>query len=110
MAKWLLIVETNCNDASKEKEFNEWYNSVHVLDVLGVPGIQRATRYENSNAGEGRGKFVALYEIDAEDIGATMADLQAGMAKWTEQGRVFEGLTIASGTILQQIHAPVDSK
>ena len=29
----LLLALTNCNDPSKEDEFNTWYNDVHIPDV-----------------------------------------------------------------------------
>jgi hypothetical protein len=34
MAKWLLIVETNCSDPARESEFDEWYDRIHLPDVL----------------------------------------------------------------------------
>ena len=31
MDRWLIVVQTNCTDPSKEKEFNEWYDNVHAI-------------------------------------------------------------------------------
>ena len=67
MERWLLTVESNSSDPAREKEFNEWYDNVHLPDVLRIPGIMRAARYENSNATEGQGKFLAFYEIETAD-------------------------------------------
>jgi hypothetical protein len=108
MERWLMIVETNCNDFSQEKEFNEWYDNVHLQDVLSVDGIVRASRYENSNPTEGRGKYLALYEIESADVSQVMASLSDGMTKWTEQGRISELVTILSGRLYRQITPPVE--
>jgi len=53
MEKWVYLVYTNCLDPSREKEYHEWYNQVHLPDVLETPGFKRATRYENSEPAEG---------------------------------------------------------
>ena len=110
MERWLLAVESNCNDPAREKEFNDWYDNVHLPDVLAIPGIMRATRYENSNAAEGQGKFLAFYEIETTDAPQVLADLNNGMVKWTEQGRISELLTIAAGGLYRQITAPIERK
>jgi len=110
MEKWLLAVETNCKDSSKEEEFNEWYNNIHVPDILEIPGIIRATRYENSNPAEGRGKYMALYEIEADDFGQVMVALQEKFGELTQQGRISEQVAIVTGTPFRHILGPVDSK
>lgn len=110
MEKWLLAVETNCNNPSQEKEFNEWYDNTHLRDILSIPGIQRAARYESGNPVEGQGKFLALYEIETEDALQVLAELSEGMTRWTEQGRISELVTILSASLYRQITAPVESK
>lgn len=40
----LLLVFTNPVDG-REAEFNEWYDTVHVPEVLAVPGVVAARRY-----------------------------------------------------------------
>jgi hypothetical protein len=45
MEKWLMLVETNCKDDARTSEFNTWYDTVHVPDVLGCPVHKRAARY-----------------------------------------------------------------
>lgn len=110
MERWLLIVETNCNDFTQEREFNEWYDNIHLQDIVTVPGIVRASRYENSNPTENQGKFLALYEIETDDVPNVMASLSDGMTTWTEQGRVSELVTILTGRLYRQITPPVEGK
>ena len=102
MAKWLLVVETNSNDPAREVEFNDWYDNIHLPDVLEAPGVIKATRYENLNPSEGKGKFLALYDIEADDIDQVMKALREIMAKKREEGRMttlLEG--VSSGTYKQ---------
>ena len=37
--------------ADKEKEFNRWYNEEHLAELLSVPGILNAARYEAVRSG-----------------------------------------------------------
>jgi hypothetical protein len=110
LEKWLLAVETNCADPSRETEYNQWYDSIQVSDILETPGILRATRYENGNPREGQGKFLVLYEIETEDIGQTLA-LEWDIAlKKAGQGRSSDLKVMVSASVYRQIGAPVESK
>ena len=103
MEKWLMSVESNCSDPSKEAEFNEWYDKIHLPDILETPGFLRASRYENANPGEGQGKYLALYEIETEDIGLTMVAFGENVNKKTEQGRLSELVAAVGGGLYRQI-------
>ena len=87
MAKWILVVETNCSDATRETEFHEWYNKTHIPDILETPGFIRATRYENIETAEGKGKFLSIYEIETDDINTFMKIHRDNMDKKRAEGR-----------------------
>jgi hypothetical protein len=110
MERWLLTVETNCADPSKEKEFNKWYDTIHLTDILETPGIVRASRYEKSNPAEGQGKYLAIYEIETENVEQTMAAFGERVNKIIEQGRMSELAVILGGGLYKQITAPIKSK
>jgi hypothetical protein len=88
MARYILEVRTNCNDPEKEAEYNDWYNNTHLPDVLETPGVVRATRYENIDPAEGEAKFVAIYEIETDDIDTFMKTLNENIQKKREAGRM----------------------
>lgn len=50
----------------REEEFNDWYNKVHIPDVLKFPGILSARRYK-AIMGEDRWQYLACYEFESED-------------------------------------------
>ncbi|HLY82785.1 MAG TPA: hypothetical protein VKQ71_07360 [Acidimicrobiales bacterium] len=71
MAKGVLIVHSNPVDPSRDDEFNQWYDNVHVPDVKKVPGIVGARRFKTLGPGATH-RYVAIYEIDADDVGGVM--------------------------------------
>ena len=72
MTRWIRIVESNCRDTSREEEFNDWYDNIHLPDVLETPGFVAATRYVIREPQDDRGKYVAVYEIETDDFEQTM--------------------------------------
>ncbi len=105
MAKWLLVVESNCTDAAREGEFNEWYNKTHLPDVLQTPGFIRAARYESSEPLAGKAKFLATYEIETDDIGKVLKAHSDNMAKKRAEGRFSELIVVASRAVYSQVSA-----
>ena len=73
MEKWLNLIETECADSSQEKRWNEWYDNIHLPEILQTPGYVAATRYKAENPKTGRGKYLCIYEIETDDISKTMA-------------------------------------
>jgi hypothetical protein len=103
MAKWLLVVETRPADATREAEFNEWYDKIHVPDVLETPGFIKAIRYENTEPSEEKAKFLATYEIEADDIDEAMKSMRANLDKKKAEGRYTELLEVVSRGVYRQI-------
>ncbi|MFC1954834.1 DUF4286 family protein [Chloroflexota bacterium] len=92
MVNWLLAVESECNDPAREDEFKEWYEKTHFTDVMETPGFIKATLYELVQPTDGKAKFIAIYEIAAEDIDTVMETHQENMKNKREAGR-FSSLT-----------------
>ena len=103
MERWLFTVESNCSDPAREQEFNDWYDRVHVPDILETPGFVRAARYENTNPSEGQGKFVAMYEIETEDLAQTLAAFTEKLNSKAAQGRMLDVLVAVGGGLYRQL-------
>jgi len=60
----------------KENEFNTWYDNQHIPDVLNVLGFVGAKRYvqADSQMGAVSHKYICVYDIDTDDLNATLAD------------------------------------
>lgn len=82
MKNCVLVVYSNPVDG-REDEYNDWYNRIHLPDVLKVPGFVSAQRFEISgSAGFGNGgpgntgwRYLAIYEFATDDPAAAFAAL-----------------------------------
>ena len=109
MERWLLTVESNAVDPSREKDLNDWYDSIHVPDILETPGFVRAVRYENTNPSGGQGKFVAMYEIETDDLARTMEEFTEQVNSRAAQGRMSDAVVAVGGALYRQITPPMES-
>ena len=80
MGKHVLVVFTNPVEG-KEATYNDWYDNRHLPDVLDVPGFVSAQRFRLSDTQRAAGPFprryLALYEIETDDLKQTLATLGA---------------------------------
>ena len=77
MSKFILIALTNCTNPAREAEFNDWYTNVHVQDALKNPAFLSGTSYRLIDQplwGDGRNQYLAIYEMEADDPAAWMAN------------------------------------
>ncbi len=71
MKKCVLLVMTNAVEG-RESEFNEWYTSTHIRDLLKVTGVVSAQRFQCRAGNEAFG-FLALYELETDDPEGVLA-------------------------------------
>ena len=79
--KYTFVVLTNPTPG-KEEEFNRWYNEQHIPDVLQARGFVAAQRFRLADQGNAPDadrshKYLALYEIETDDIEASLKDLMS---------------------------------
>ena len=67
-----------------EREFNEWYNTEHIPQLLGVPGFLSGRRYQ---AVEGEPKYLALYELALPEVLKTDAfrQVRESPTEWSKK-------------------------
>lgn len=79
MAKYTFVVLTNPTPG-KEAEYNEWYNKIHIADVLNVPGFVAAQRFKLADTQFGDGyqthRYLALYELETDDLQGSLKELK----------------------------------
>lgn len=67
--------------AGREDEFNRWYDAVHIVDVLKVPGIESGVRYRATAAQMAteppEHPYVALYQLGTDDVAALGKDIMS---------------------------------
>ena len=67
-----------------EAEFNQWYDTEHVPQLLGVPGFLNAWRYQ---AVEGKPKYLAIYELADENVlkGDAFRQVRDNPTQWSRK-------------------------
>ena len=65
--------------ADKEADFNKWYNEEHLPELLSVPGVLNAARYEAVRSGP---KHLACYELESPEVVQTDAFKNRPRTEW----------------------------
>jgi hypothetical protein len=73
MSRYLIQFETRPLEGQVE-EYNNWYNSVHVPDMLTIPGFKTCERYRVVGI-EGAHNYIAAYVVDCDDPQQLIANL-----------------------------------
>ena len=77
----LLIVWADI-PSEKEDDFNSWYNEEHLAELLSVPGVLSAARYEATSSGP---KHMAIYELESSAVVETDAFKSRPRTEWGER-------------------------
>ena len=65
-----------------EEEFNEWYNTEHLQELMSVPGILNCARYEAVKSGP---KHLAVYEFENAQVIDTDAFKNRPITPWAQK-------------------------
>ncbi len=79
MGTYRYIVLTNPVEG-REDEYNDWYSNIHLPDLVAIPGFTAAQRFKATDLGDGTSpkfKYLAIYEVETDDIKATMDGMMA---------------------------------
>src|SRR6516165_2456763 len=69
-------------DAKHDEEFNDWYNTEHLPELLAVPGILSAARYKAMKGGP---KYLAFYELENVGVMRTPAFTNRPRTTWGQR-------------------------
>jgi hypothetical protein len=75
VAKGVFVVQSSALDAEHESAFDEWYHSVHIPEILDVPGFIGARRFRIVDGAEDAHPFLTIYEIEADDVRAPLQEM-----------------------------------
>ena len=70
----------------KEKEYNEWYSNIHLQEIVKIDGFISAQRFkltEEQHMDNQTYKYMAIYEIENENIGNTIKNLNEAAGSLT---------------------------
>jgi hypothetical protein len=73
MPRGIIYLETRPVSPDREEEYHKWYNDTHLAEVVSVEGIVSARRFAPI---DGNGPFIAIYELDCDDLDAVVARMR----------------------------------
>ena len=92
--KSILLSLVNVDDPSKEPAFNEFYENVHIPDMLGTPGILGVQRFVCIDENMGKGKYLTILEFSPLDAQIILGQVRATISeKQKAPGHSFAGVT-----------------
>jgi len=84
MPKYLLIALNGPTEGEgDEAVYNEWYNDVHVPDLLSLPGVKSARRFKKVRGNRIDWPYAAVYEIETDDIDSVMNGMATDIRPFT---------------------------
>lgn len=90
MPKALLVAHVHPASEQLEDEFNRWYDDIHIPQVVErIPGVVGGSRYRYADSqlvpdeAAPERRYLSLYELDTDDLGATAARLGEALGDGT---------------------------
>jgi hypothetical protein len=96
----ILVVRTRAKEG-RDGEYNEWYDGVHLSEVLTVKGFASAQRFTLSeimmaDPQEQELPYLAIYELETDDISATLDALRAALPGMTISGALDGAMSVVA--------------
>ena len=85
----------------KEADFNAWYNEEHIPELLAIPGVLNAARYEAVKSGP---KHLACYELESTAVVETAAFKDRPRSEWAKRASGPAIATTLISNVYQMIH------
>jgi hypothetical protein len=110
MRKYKLLVMTKPVEG-REQEYNDWYQNVHLPDVVAIDGYRSAQRYRLLRPmvpGADKFPYLAIYEIETDDIDGAVRALteRAGGERMVISGAMSRDIFAA---VFEELGPPVRS-
>src|ERR1700737_2067478 len=91
----------------REDEYNDWYDNVHLADVLAVDGVVSAQRFKYGDiTGPAPYQYLAVYEWDVDDV----ATARSALDKAREAGRLVVSNALDGKTVGAWFFEPLSEK
>ena len=104
MSDSVLLAMTN-GLAGREQEFESWYGSQHLSDVVGVPLVSRGTLHTASGGEPTRWRHAAVYNVEGDPVAALTQVFEYAAA-----GKVAPPEAIDQNTVLMTGAVPITDR
>lgn len=92
MGRFVFVVQTD-PVPGRDREYNEWYDRIHLKEVCSFPGFTGARRFRIVD-GEGKTKYLAIYELETDDPQRDLETLTASAG--TDRMQMTDALDMAN--------------
>jgi hypothetical protein len=77
MRHYKLVVYTK-PVAGRDQEYNDWYQRIHLPDLVAIPGIRSAQRFrlKQTLSPDTPLPFLAIYDIETDDIDGVIGEMK----------------------------------
>jgi hypothetical protein len=107
MTKYYYFAFSDCKDPKREDEYNDWYSNTHIPDMIEVPGMIQATRWQSADSNDKTvRKYLALYEFETDDIDEFNRQVAKYGKKTMDEGRMSD-LPIFDGGNVPRIYKQI---
>lgn len=115
--KTIFLFYTVCKDKNREQELSDWYDDIHIPDVVAIPGFTSCIRYkitDQSTAGETvakelPGDYLSIVE-SSDEPKVAIANLQKAIPEWQAAGRIGVGagdlFEVVSSAVIERDNPP----
>lgn len=106
--RYLLLEHIDCcRDESAAHALNDWYEHQYLPQMLTLPGVLRATRYEIHRVvmvePKSFPRYLTVYELDTASVPAVLAARQRSQARLATAGRMSEWFQERATAVYRQI-------
>lgn len=107
MPRYKLIAFTAPVSKEREREYNEWYQSVHLRQVVAIDGMRSAQRFRLAvNVGEEEAApYLAIYDIETDSIEAVMNEISSRAG--TEHMFISDAMAAPRAVVYEEFGPPV---
>ncbi len=77
MQRYKFLVLTKPADG-QEKEYNDWYQNIHLKDIVSIPGFKSAQRFrlrQTVMPGATLPVYLAIYDLETDDIDGALKEM-----------------------------------
>ena len=103
MPKGVQLFFCDCGDSKRHDEFNSWYSHTHLPDLKSALGLVRVRRFANGQPKSGFFEYLAAYEFESDDLGASVDDLIRLAHATVTQGRHVDCLEAGTMGLYREI-------
>lgn len=88
-----------------EAQYNDWYQNIHLKQIVAIPGFVSAQRFKLSVGmrGEDTYPYMAIYEVETNDVDAAFDALQ----KAAEDGSIAVSQAFDYESVYASIYEPL---